>query len=76
MCTTSKRYKFASKRTLNYFPKKYQEYANNWLVSPIAMRAETVNIIAHHVGCNTLILNYLTRVIISQKLLQTIAVML
>ena len=31
-CTTSKRYKFASKRTLDYFPKKYPEYANNWLV--------------------------------------------
>ena len=40
-CTTSKRYKFASKRTLDYFPKKYPEYANNWLVSPIAVRAET-----------------------------------
>ena len=31
-CTTSKRYKFTSKRTLDYFPKKYPEYANNWLV--------------------------------------------
>ena len=29
---TGKRYKFASKRTLDYFPKKYPEYANNWLV--------------------------------------------
>ena len=57
-CTTSKRYKFASKRTLDYFPKKYPEYANNWLVSPIAVRAETVNVPA-----------YLTRVITSQKLL-------
>ena len=31
-CTTIKRYKFASKRALDYFPKKYPEYANNWLV--------------------------------------------
>ena len=31
-CTTSKRYKFESKRTLDYFPKKYPEYANNWLI--------------------------------------------
>ena len=29
---SSHRYKFASKRTLDYFPKKYPEYANNWLV--------------------------------------------
>ena len=28
----AKRYKFTSKRTLDYFPKKYPEYANNWLV--------------------------------------------
>ena len=52
-CTTSKRYKFASKRTLDYFPKKYPEYANNWLVSPIAVKAETVNVPARRVGCNT-----------------------
>ena len=50
-CTTSKRYKFTSKRTLDYFPKKYPEYANNWLVSPIAVRAETVNVSA--IGYNT-----------------------
>ena len=31
--------KFASKRTLHYFRKKYPEYANNWLVSQIAVRA-------------------------------------
>ena len=31
-CTTSKKYKFASKKTLDYFPKKYPVYANNWLV--------------------------------------------
>ena len=29
-CTTSKKDKFAFKRTLNYFPKKFPEYANNW----------------------------------------------
>ena len=52
-CTTSKRYKFTSKRTLDYFPKKYPEYANNWLVSPITVRAETMNVTAHRVGCNT-----------------------
>ena len=52
-CTTSKRYKFTSKRTLDYFRKKYPEYANNWLVSQIAVRAETVNVTAHLVGCNT-----------------------
>ena len=52
-CTTSKRYKFTSKRTLDYFPKKYPEYANNWLVTPIAVRAETVNVNAHRVGYNT-----------------------
>ena len=32
-----------------------KEYANNWLVSQIAVRAETVNVTAHRVGCNTLI---------------------
>ena len=31
-CTFSKKIEFASKRTLDYFPKKYPEYANNWLV--------------------------------------------
>ena len=45
--------KIASKRTLDYFQKKYPEYANNWLVSQIAVRAETVNVTAHLVGCNT-----------------------
>ena len=51
---TSKRYKFASKRTLDYFPKKYPEYANNWLVvTDAAVRAETVNVTAHRVGWNT-----------------------
>ena len=44
--------KFASKRTLDYFRKKYPEYANNWLVSQIAVRAETVNVTARLVGCN------------------------
>ena len=71
-CTTSKRYKFVSKRTLDYFPKKYSEYANNWPVSPTAVRAETMDVTAHRVGCNT----YLTRVITSQKLLQRVPVML
>ena len=66
-------HKFASKRTLDYFRKKYPEYANYWLVSQIAVRAETVNVTAHLVGCNTY---YLTRVITSQKLLQRVAVML
>ena len=37
------------------------------------MRADTVNVTVHHVGCNTY---YLTRVITSQKLLQRVAVML
>ena len=31
-CTTSKRNKFASKRALEYLPKKHPEYANNSLV--------------------------------------------
>ena len=48
-----KQINFASKRTLDYFRKKYPEYANNWLVSQIAVRAETVNVTAHRVGCNT-----------------------
>ena len=52
-CTTSQRDKFASKRTLDYFSKKYPEYADNWLVSQIAVRAEAVNVTAHLVGCNT-----------------------
>ena len=52
-CTTSKRYKFASKRTLDYFPKKYSEYAKNWLVSRTAVRAETMDVTAYRVGCNT-----------------------
>ena len=29
-CTTSKKDKFASKRTLDYFPKKYPVYDDNW----------------------------------------------
>ena len=37
----AKRNKFALKTTLDYFPKKYSEYSNNWLVSQIAVRAET-----------------------------------
>ena len=52
-CTTSKRNKFYSKRTLDYLPKKYPEYAINWLVSQIAVRAETVNVTVHPLGCNT-----------------------
>ena len=51
----AKRNKFASKRTLDDVRKKYPEYANNWLVSQIAVRAETVNVTAHRLGCNTLI---------------------
>ena len=38
---------------IDYFRKKYPEYANNWLVSQIIVRAETVNVTAHLVGCNT-----------------------
>ena len=49
----AKRNKFASKGTLYYFRKKYPEYADNWLVSQIAVRAETVNVTAHRVRCNT-----------------------
>ena len=45
--------KFASKRTLDYVRKKYLEYVNNWLVSKIAVRAETVKVTAHPVGFNT-----------------------
>ena len=48
-----KQINFASKRTLDYFRKKYPEYANNWLVSQIAVRAEKVIATAHRVGCNT-----------------------
>ena len=55
----AKRKKFASKRTLDYFRKKYPEYANNWLVSQIAVRAETVNVTAHRIGCYTLIVKLL-----------------
>ena len=74
----AKRNKFASKRTLDYFRKKYPEYANNWLVSQIAVRAETVNVTAHRLGCNTLIVMLLGLglYITSQKLLQGVAVML
>ena len=39
--------------TLDYFRKKYPEFANNWLVSQIAVRAETVNVMAHLVVCNS-----------------------
>ena len=49
----AKRNKFASKTTLDYFRKKCSEYANNWLVSQISVRAETVNVTAHLVGCKT-----------------------
>ena len=48
-----KRNKFASKIILDYFLKKFLEYANNWLVSQIAVRAETVNVTAYLVGYNT-----------------------
>ena len=44
--------KFASTRTLDYFRKKYPEYANNWLVSQIAVTAETVNVTARLEGFN------------------------
>ena len=49
----AKRSKFASKRTLDNFRKKYPEYANNRLVSQIAVKAETVNVMARLLGCNT-----------------------
>ena len=52
-CTSSKKKKICIKGPLNYFPKKYPEYANKWLVSRIAVRAETVNVTAHCVGCDT-----------------------
>ena len=52
-CSLSKKNKFTSKRTFDYFRQKYPEYANNWLVSQIVLRAETVNVTAHLVGCNT-----------------------
>ena len=52
-CKFSKKIEFASKKTLDYFRKKYPEYANNWLVSQIAVRAETVNVTAHLVGCKS-----------------------
>ena len=42
--TTSKKDKFAFKRTLDYFRKKFPEYANNWLVSWVAVKVETVNV--------------------------------
>ena len=51
-----KRNKFASKGTIDYFRKKYPEYAYNWLLSKIAVRAERVNVTAHRAGCNTLII--------------------
>ena len=52
-CKFSKKIEFASKRTLDYCRKKYPEYANSWLVSQITLSAETVNVTAHLVGCNT-----------------------
>ena len=39
------------KKDTNYRTKK--EYANNWLVSQIEVRAETENVTAHRVGSNT-----------------------
>ena len=45
----AKRNKLASKRPPDYFRKKYPEYANNWLVSQIAVTAETVNVAARRV---------------------------
>ena len=69
----AKRNKFASKITLDYFGKKYPEYANNWLVSQIAGRDGE----RHGSSCRMQYFNnYLTRVITSQKLLQRVAVML
>ena len=35
------------------FRRNIREYANNWLVSPTAVRAETMDVTAHRVGCNT-----------------------
>ena len=35
------------------FRRNIRNYANNWLVSQIAVRAEKVNVTAHRVGCNT-----------------------
>ena len=46
------------KRTQDYLLKKYREYANNWLVSRTPVRAETVNVTTHHVGCNIELLSY------------------
>ena len=46
----AKRNKFSSKRTLDYFLKKYPENAND---AQMAVRAETVNVTAYRVGCNT-----------------------
>ena len=37
----------------SYFPSKYPEHANKWLVSRIAVRAKVVNVTAHCEGCNT-----------------------
>ena len=72
-CTTSKRYKLASKRTLDYFPKKYLEYANNWLV--VTDSSESRNDERHSSSCRMQLHN-LTRVITSQKLSQRVAQML
>ena len=43
----------ASKRTRDYLPKIYPEYADKWLVPRIAVRAKTVNVPAHRVGYKT-----------------------
>ena len=43
--------------SINYVAmSKNPEYANNWLLSQIAVRAERVNVTAHRAGCNTLII--------------------
>ena len=64
--------KFASKRTLDYFQKKYSEYANKRLVSQIERDGER-----HGSSCRMQYFNnYLTRVIMSQKFLQRVSMML
>ena len=40
-CTTSKRYKFASKRTLDYFPKKYPVYANITIMASLRCHGDS-----------------------------------
>ena len=57
---------------LDYFQKKYPEYANKRLVSQIERDGER-----HGSSCRMQYFNnYLTRVIMSQKLLQRVAMML